>query len=212
MKRYYLILLATSFIACQPSSGDSDLPENANSIEQSATKDGSTAKSNSNLGEINKQLDSLTTTSRQITYQRLLIKSDLDARKEHTKALQTYGYSSDEYKEATKIIEQIDRDNLLKTVGFVERYGISENQSVGRIQADGMWLIVSHSTDIEIYRNLFPAFEKAWKKEYLEGASFASFLQDYHQVVNGKRLELKNPYRTEEEITALLKALKGEIK
>jgi hypothetical protein len=212
MRLYYLVFILASLVGCQSSSGDSDSAENTDVIKKPADKADSPEESSTSLSDIEKQLDSLTTTSRQITYQRLLIKSDLDSRKAQTKALQTYGYNSTEYNKATKAVERTDRQNLLKTLGFLERYGVSENQSVGRMQADATWLIVSHSTDIKIYRKLYPAFEKSWKKEYLEGASFASFLQDFHQVAFGKRLELKNPYRTEEEIEALQKALKGELK
>jgi hypothetical protein len=141
-----------------------------------------------------------------------MIRTDIEMRKTLVSTLQNSGHSSDEYKNIVKDVEELDRNNISRVIGFYEKYGVPENQSAGRMQADAMWLIVSHNEDVAVYRTLFPAFQKVWEKEYLEEASFASYLQNFHRLVNGSRLEIKNPYRTPDEIDALLKALKGELK
>ena len=206
MKLIYLIIMGAVFLGCQSSSGDSEVDGNGNANEQSSRTD-SNGNEKTNSNAIEEELETLTTVGSKISFHRQIIKTDLDLRKEQTDALQNQGYNSTEYKEATDIVEKTDRDNLAKTIGFIEKFGISENQSVGRMQSEAMWLVMSHNSDIEIYQKLFPAFEQAWKMAYLEPAAFASFMQDYHQVKNGSRLELKNPYRTSDEVKALLKAL-----
>ena len=206
MKLIYLIIMGALFLGCQSSSGDSEGDGNGNAKEQSARSDPN-GNSKGNPSAIQEELESLTTIGSKISFHRQIIKTDLDLRKEQTDALQNLGYNSTEYKEATDIVEKVDRDNLAKAIGFIEKFGISENQSVGRMQSEAMWLVMSHNTDIEIYQKLFPAFKEAWEIAYLEPTAFASFMQDYHQFKNGSRLELKNPYRTSDEVKALLKAL-----
>jgi hypothetical protein len=198
MRRLCLIYIAASVLGCQSSTGDSGSLDNATDLEDS------------DQISIEEEIESLNTDSQKITFQRLIIKSDLDMRKDQTKALQTHGYNSSEYQEATKIVEQTDKDNFAKTKGFIVKYGVSENQSVGRMQSEAMWLVMSHNSSLEDHRNMFSALQQAWKKEYLEESAFASYLQDFHQLKNGKMLGMKNPYRSDDEIKALMTALNLE--
>ena len=204
MKWIYLITISALITGCQSSTGDANANEEEHSASVAATNDNDEA----NMNEITEEIESLTNVGRQISFQRQIIKSDLDLRKVQTDALQNLGYNSAEYKQATIAVEEMDRDNLKRTLGFVEKYGVAENQSVGRMQSEAMWLVMSHSSNIEIYQRMLPAFEVAWERAYLDPAAFASFLQDYYQLKNGNRLELKNPYRSADEIKALLKELK----
>ena len=208
MKWIFLIAIGTLFSGCQSSAGESNTDENTDKTELSAHNTDSNVDTKFDLGTIEEEIEALNTSSRMITFQRLIIKTDMEVHKEQTNALQNHGVNSAEYKGATAIVEQTNRENLARTVGFVSKYGISDNQSVGRMQADAMWLVMTHNSDIEVYQKLFPAFEESWKMEYLDPTAFAAFLQDYYYLKNGERIEMKNPYRTEDEIKTLLKALK----
>jgi|GEM_PF-3704037 len=207
MRCAFLIFIGLLFFGCQSSTGDKNSGEDKIDNAQSTKARDVRETEKSHEIAIAEEIESLDTDSERIRFQRLIMKSDIDAHEDQSKALQTYGHTSSEYLEATKIMTQNESDNLMKTLGYNEKYGISENQSVGRMQAHAMWLVMSHSTDIEVYREVYPSITKSWEMEYLDATAFASFLQDYHKIIHGSRLELKNPYRTEDEIKALLKAI-----
>jgi len=207
MRLYCLLLAVSSFLSCQPSSGNSAAAGDANVGKEAGLNKDTRGESTSDQNEIEKELESLSTNSQKIAFQRSIVKSDLDLHKNQSQILQLHGFSSTEYKELTKAVEQSEKKNLAKTLGFIERFGISSDQSVGRMQSSAMRLVLSHSSDVDVYHKVYASFHKAWELEYMDESEFASYLQDYYQLKNGKMLELKNPYRTEDEIRALINEL-----
>jgi hypothetical protein len=210
MRLFYLLFVVISFLSCEPSSGDSADADDTNVEKETGQNNGVRDMALSDHNEIEKELESLSTGSQKITFHRLIIKSALDLHKEQSQLLQSHGLNSKEYKDATKVVEQLEKENLARTLGFIEMFGISSDQSVGRMQASAMWLVLSHNSDVDVYSKVYVSFHEAWELEYLDGLEFASYLQDFYLLKNGKMLELKNPYRTEDEIRVLMKELGTE--
>ena len=156
------------------------------------------------------EVEELTTDHAKIAFLKSILTEDQRVRSEESEANQNFGYESREHKQKIALLMNMDAQNLQRVDIFTEVHGVPENNSVGRVQADAIWLVVHHSPGTEAHERYFPILYKAWQREQIDGTAFAFYLNRWYEKVSGERHIMEGVYTEEEEIETLIDLLEVE--
>lgn len=159
------------------------------------------------------EVKTLTTPESQIEYLEAIAKSDQEVRKESSLARQFYGIDSEEEQTIIKKMMEVDNVNLAKIEAFLSIIGHPSIEVHGKSVSSVPCLVVHHAGGgIHPRERNFSYFYDAWKKGDLDGGMFTFYLNRWHDIKFGHRLEIESPFTEEFEIDTLLQVLEiGKI-
>jgi hypothetical protein len=163
------------------------------------------------VNAIAEEVSSLSTIELQKEYLEQIGDLDQRVRIEEDETIIKYGYNSEVHKTALDRIRAADKLNLEKTEKYLEIYGYPNLRDHGRIAVDIPWTILQHSDDIEAMRRNFKYIYKAHSEDYqLRDIAFTTFLNHMYQMEFGNQIAWNRPFKVDEEIDTLMKALNLE--
>ncbi len=121
--------------------------------------------------------------------------------------LKTYGYDSAEYKNRAMEMMRQDSINFLKVAAYLKRYGHPSKKQVGETAASTPWLVIHHSSDVNLRNFYFKTLYKAYRAGDLDPSAFSLYLDRTYRMTHGAEFTMTSPYTEEEEIQALIKVL-----
>lgn len=136
-----------------------------------------------------------------------IYKKDQQFRTEETAVQTQFGYESPEHKEAQKNMWDMDERNLIQVEAYIEKFGYPTKKDVGETAVDAPCLVIHHANGKEIRERYFPYLYQAYQNGDLGGRFFAMYLNRFYTIEFGERMEMKSPFREEDEITKLIEAL-----
>ncbi len=154
------------------------------------------------------EIKALDTVEKQSTYLSTIHNLDQDIRVKLNEQEGLYGYKSKEVKNAYKEMRTIDSENLIKIEKYLEIHGYPKKgiHSSDAVQAPK--LVYHHHGNQKIRLRGFRHLYKAFLNGDVSDDGLAFYLnRSYYDKFNGKRISWKGPYRTEDELDTLFKAL-----
>lgn len=111
------------------------------------------------------------------------------------------------YQDYAQELRTPDEIALLKIEKYLDKYGYPKKTEVGKKAMNTPWLIIHHYADLEVRNRNFDAFYNAYLEGNINEIAMSLYLRKNYYKTFGKRLKIKNPFTTEEEIKRLIKVL-----
>ncbi len=122
-----------------------------------------------------------------------------------------YGKDSKEHMDYVKALWAMDKRNLLKVEKYFEIHGYPKKE-LGDLATSAPSTVIHHAQGYEARERNFEILYQAYLEGELEDGAIAFYLGRMYEMVNGKRLVIKGPFRSEDEINLLIKELDLEQK
>jgi len=151
-----------------------------------------------------KEIQNLNTDERKKKFLINIIHKDQDIRSQYDSVVIKYGYNSLKYKEHIEDMKKIDKINLLKIEYYLKLYGHPTLKKHGENAVYCPWLIIHHSSEIEVRKKYFNILENAYTSGNLEKSLFLLYLQRFYSLKYGKEYKVRD---FNNEITEIIKAL-----
>jgi len=100
-----------------------------------------------------------------------------------------------------------DSLNLKRVEAYLKSWEYPDFRIFGEVPGGALVAAVNHAPDIETREKYFPIFYKAYRKGEITNAAFSVYLQTWHRMKNGHRIEFDRPFKTEEELKGLFEGL-----
>ncbi len=110
-----------------------------------------------------------------------------------------------------KEMDSLYQLNLKRVDLYLNYWGYPEPTIFGEIPGSAPITVVHHAPDIPTREKYFPVFYKAFKEGKIRGTGFTFYLQRWHKMKFGKRVEFDRPFTEEEELEQLYKNLGLDI-
>ena len=133
---------------------------------------------------------------------------DQQVRNESTAAQTAFGFKSTEHNAATQKMWITDKRNLIQIEAYLEKFGHPTKEGVGDPATLAPWIVIHQASEKEPRIRNFSYLHQAYKNGDLEGGEFAFYLNRLYFIEFGKRMEIKSPFREEDEIAKLIEELK----
>jgi len=102
----------------------------------------------------------------------------------------------------------IDQENLIKIESYLKIYGHPTLDKHGKEACGTPWLVVHHAMGgNEPRRRNFKYLFNAYQKGDIDDVAFTFYLNRMYQIEYDKRIDWNRPFRVEEELDTLYKAL-----
>ncbi len=158
--------------------------------------------------EIEKEIEKLKTNDDKKAFLEKVLKDDQKVRDGSDAAIiQEFGYDSKEHLEHTKIMWKQDEINVIKIEKYLEKFPYPKKTELGDDAAMAPWLVIHHSSNIGLRNKYFEILYQAYLDQNIDDGGFSLYLGRTYDFTFGERLKMKNPFRPEDEINALIKAL-----
>lgn len=132
-------------------------------------------------------------------------RSDQKVRNDRINLEETFGYNSQQVKEAYDKMKKIDNENIHLISAYLDKYGYPTKPEYSNEAISSPYLVIHHSSTNKYRKKYFPLLYRAHKKGDFSGLAF--FLGRMHHIEFGHFMSFKNPYTEEFEIDELTKAL-----
>lgn len=146
------------------------------------------------------------------SYLEKIMEDDQKVRNSSEDAALILKYGKDS-KEAMAYVERQwaqDEINLEKVEAYLSEYGHPEKAAVGEKVASVPWMVVHHQTDNTIRNKHFETLYNAYLEENISDTQFSLYLGRTYEFTFRKRFIMESPFRSEDEIDYLIKALNLE--
>ena len=158
--------------------------------------------------EISKEVSALNTPELQINFLNEIQKLDQEVRSKEGKALQEFGYNSAEHQLAVKQMIETDDENLLKIEAYLNVYGHPTRNVHGADACYTPYLVIHHASgDDAPRRRNFKYLYRAYTNGDLDASPYSLYLNRLYFINFGKKIYWNRPYRVEEELDTLYRAL-----
>ena len=160
---------------------------------------------------VEKEIADLKTTAEKTAYLLKIYSSDQDIRDGRSSELiLKYGHNSPEVLSFYSKMDSIDQLNLKRIELYLKTFGYPNFNSEKREAAITPWLVIQHSTDIEIRKGFFPILHKAFIDGNIDTDQFEMFLGRTYQMEYGVYPSAEGAYNPDEKIARLIKELNLE--
>ncbi len=118
-----------------------------------------------------------------------------------------FGKDSEEHRNYVQI--QIDQDalNLKKVEQYLAQYGHPKESELGEIATITPWAVIHHANSYEERERNFVHLYRAYLQGDLDDGAISMFLGRMYQMQFGERFEMESPFKSEDEINALIEKL-----
>jgi len=106
------------------------------------------------------------------------------------------------------IIHHNDSLNLIKVEAYLKYWTYPNKSDFDLKERQSLITVIHHIADVEVKEKYFPIFYKAFKEGKIRGTSFTFYLQRWHDMKFGERVEFDRPFTEEEELAKLYDNLK----
>jgi hypothetical protein len=135
---------------------------------------------------------------------------ELDQRYRHQEdsVLQQFGHDSPEHQAIWETIKNTDVANFQAIQQYLTTYGHPDPAVVGELAASAPWIVVHHASSYESRAWAFPYFYPAYQKGHLDEGQFSFYLNRMYRIANGgEEFPIESPFREEDRIQGIIKAL-----
>ena len=168
----------------------------------------SCSNTHKNSSSLVHQIESLNTVEKQKQYLIEIYRLDQLVRKNETAQSGKFGYQSQEHKLAIEEVMTTDELNLNKVELYLEKFGHPNMDQHGKEACNVPWLIIHHAMDgLAPRRRNFKYIYVAYKNGDINDNAISFYLNRMYDIQYGNRIEWDRPYRIEEELDTLFKAL-----
>ena len=158
--------------------------------------------------EISKEVSALNTPEAQTNFLNEIQKLDQEVRSKEGKALQEFGYNSVEHQLAVKQMIETDDENLLKIEAYLNAYGHPTKKVHGADACYTPYLVIHHASgDDAPRRRNFKYLYRAYTNGDLDASPYSLYLNRLYFINFRKKINWNRPYRVEEELDTLYRAL-----
>jgi len=163
--------------------------------------------------EIKKQVKQLETTEAKKLFLEKILEDDQKVRDSEKAAhlMMTYGKDSEEHMEYVRAQWKQDEINLIKVEAYLDTFGHPKKSEVGDA-ADAPWLVIHHAQGYDVRERNFERIYEAYLRDDIDDGAISFYMGRMYQMKNGKRLDMENPFTTEDEVNRLIKELNLEEK
>jgi len=168
-------------------------------------------KKNENLKIENEIIGLKTNNDKKKYLEKILIDDQKVRGNESQEIILKYGYGSKEYLDYNRKQKKTDKLNLLKIEKYLSTYGYP-NKELGKKAVTTPWIVIHHSQDYKTRERNFDKVYKAYLNEDIDYNAMSLYLGRMYLIKNGKSLNMKSPFKPEDEINELIKELNLERK
>jgi coenzyme F420-reducing hydrogenase alpha subunit len=118
-----------------------------------------------------------------------------------------FGKDSEEYMDYIKAQWMQDEMNLEKVEAYLKVFGYPKKEEVGENAALAPWLVIHHSTDLEARNRNFKDLYEAYLTKKIDDNAMSFYLNRTYQFTFKERMKIESPFKSEDEINQLIKAL-----
>ena len=162
--------------------------------------------------EISKEVSVLNTPELQTNFLNEVQKLDQEVRSKEGKALREFGYNSAEHQLAVKQMIETDDENLLKIEAYLNAYGHPTKNVHGADACYTPYLVIHHASgDDAPRRRNFKYLYRAYTNGDLDASPYSLYLNRLYFINFRKKINWNRPYRVEEELDTLYRALDLEL-
>lgn len=105
-----------------------------------------------------------------------------------------------------------DAINLQKIEDYLKAFGYPQKAELGEDAAITPWLVIHHSTDIEVRNKYFEVLYKAYLTKDIDDTAISMYLGRTYQFTFREMFDIESPYLPEDEINQLIQKLGLEDK
>lgn len=150
------------------------------------------------------QFEPLETTEQKINFLQEIFDTDQQVRVESTNIEIEHGRDSNEYIASVEKMNAIDHTNLSKALWYLKNYDYPDVATYGDTRSIVPALVVHHSNDTQIRRQIYPQFKTAYDQGRLSPNLFALYLGRIYEKEKGDYYKMESPYLIEDQIDSLI--------
>ncbi len=121
------------------------------------------------------------------------------------------GLDSQEHKEYIKAQWEQDEINLIKIEKYLNTYGYPTKE-MGKRATTAPWVVIHHSNVYGVRERNFEIIYEAYLNNHIDENAMSLYLGRMYSIKNGERLQMKSPYKQDDEINVLIQKLNLEDK
>lgn len=158
--------------------------------------------------QINKEVEQLNTIEKQRQYLIDIYRLDQEVRKDEKRMVESHGLDRPEHRNSFHTMDKADKTNLLKVEYYLKKYGHPSKKTHGQDACSAPWIVIHHSgSDTAPRRRNFKYIYRAFKNGDIDDGAITFYLNRMYQIKFGQRIKWNRPYRVEEELDTLYRAL-----
>ena len=164
-------------------------------------------KTTIDVAAVDSEIASLKTSAQKRAFLEEMYRLDQAVRHKLNEQSLKFGYDSEEAKLTTEEMLQTDKINLHKLEKYLEENPYPESSRLGKTAADAPWLVIHHSGPLAKRNQYFSLLYEAYLNGNIDDGQMSLYLERSYDIRHEKRLKMKGPYKSEDQIDLLIKGL-----
>jgi len=118
-----------------------------------------------------------------------------------------YGRNSKENRDYVEKQWRMDELNLFKIESYISIFGYPSKAELGEIAALAPWIVIHHSTEMDVRNRNFKHLYKAYLDGNTDDNALVMYLNRSYRMTFREDFYIESPFKAEDEINGLINAL-----